>query len=732
VLGLFASTLCVSAVLLFSVQPMVAKMLLPLQGGAPAVWTTCVVFYQATLLLGYLYAHATVRWLGLRRQTLLHLALLALPWVFLPVNVSDGWTPSPEEHPTLLLLLLLVTTVGLPFFVVASHTPLLQSWFSGTTHTAGRDPYFLYGASNLGSLLALVMYPIVIEPLVGVQVQREAWAIGYAVLSVLVLTCACAVWWRPAAVALRTDVPHHDDHHLQPSTRQRLRWVGLSAVPSSLMLSVTTYTGAEVAAVPLLWVMPLAIYLASFVLTFARRPVVTHRAMIILLPVAVLPPVVSLVAHATGPAWLFIPLHLLALFPAAMVCHGELARSRPIAQHLTQFYLWIAAGGTLGGLFNVLLAPVIFNGPTEYPLGLVLVCLLRPSVDYRVIHPSNWRLDVVLPLLTALMATGLAWVASHMNLPVGSIGHAAFVFGLPLVICATFWPRSIRFGLGIAGLLVVSLVGIRISDRVLLVARDFFGSHRVVLSHDGHYRQLIHGTTLHGMQAVDRTRRQDPLAYYSRTGPAGDIFAAVAMDNHPQRVAVIGLGVGTLACYARANEHWTFYEIDPGIVQIATDRRHFSFLAECLPQYKLELGDARQTLSQVADAHYDLIVMDAFNSDAIPAHLITREAIQLYRRKLAPRGLVAFHISNRHLNLEPILASGAEEVGLVGVVRYDRTLTDADRERGTLPSHWVVLTAEPDALTLFQDNDWDDLSGADRIRPWTDDFSNILTVLKWH
>ena len=314
---------------------------------------------------------------------------------------------------------------------------------------------------------------------------------------------------------------------------------------------------------PLLWVMPLAIYLGSFVLAFARRSVVSHRAMITLLPVAVLPPVVSLLANRSGPAWLFIPLHLAALFVAAMVCHGELARSRPAARYLTGFYLWTAVGGSLGGLFNVLLAPEIFDGATEYPLGLVLICLLRPSLYQSAAPARARRLDVALPVLAMLLAAGLAWGATRANLPVGSIGHAALVFGLPLLVCAGFWPRPLRFGLGIAGLLVVSLSGARFSDRVLFVGRDFFGIHRVELDHDRRYRQLVDGTTLHGMQAVDNTRRREPLAYYTRTGPAGDVFAALAADAAPRRVAVIGLGAGALACYGRASEQWTFYEIDP-------------------------------------------------------------------------------------------------------------------------------------------------------------------------
>ena len=730
-LGLFACTLCVSAVLLFLLQPMVAKMLLPLQGGAPAVWTTCVVFYQGVLLLGYLYAHTTVRWLGPRRQVLLHLALLCLPWWFLPIGLPDGWAPAPDTHPTLPLLLLLVTTVGFPFFVVASHAPLLQSWFSGTTHDAGRDPYFLYAPSNFGSLLALALYPVLIEPLIGLQVQRWAWTVGYAVLGVLVLTCACAVWWRPARAAPPVTGSAVNDQLPRPTTLQQLRWIGLSAIPSSLMLSVTTYTSTDVAAVPLLWVMPLAIYLGSFVLAFARRPLVTHRAMIVLLPVAILPPVIALLANATGPAVLFIPLNLLALFTAAMVCHGELARRRPNARYLTQFYLWVAVGGTLGGLFNLLLAPLLFHGTTEYPLGLILVCFLRPSVYQRVVRPNKWRLDVGLPMLTMVIAVGLTWIAPLTSIPMGSIPHAAFVFGLPLVICASFWPHPTRFGLSIGGLLLVSLVGIGTEERVVLVGRDFFGTHRVVIDRNGTYRQLFNGTTLHGMQALDKTRRLEPLGYYTKTGPAGDVFAAVTTDKPPQNIAVLGLGVGSLACYSRPHDDWTFYEIDPAVVKIATDERYFSYLAECVPEYKLELGDARQSLSRVTDSRYDLIVVDAFSSDAIPVHLLTREAIQLYRRKLTPQGLIAFHISNRHLNLEPVLASAAEETGLSGVLRSDRTLTDIDRNRGKLPSVWAVLAENSEVLMVLQDREWNALSTGDRIRPWTDDFSNILAVLKW-
>jgi hypothetical protein len=732
-IALFAFTLTLGALLLFLAQPIFARLVLPAFGGTPSVWNTCVVFYQATLLAGYLYAHLTTSRLGARRQTLLHLAVLALPWFVLPFAVPDEWSPPASANPVFSLLGLLATGAGLPLFAVSATTPLLQHWLASTRHRAAADPYFLYAASNAGSLVALVAYPAVIEPAIGLSAQSRLWAFAYALFVVAIGACAAVVVLAPASRQLDADgMQKASDAREAPAWRQRLRWALLSLVPSSLMLSVTAHITTDIAAIPLLWVVPLSLYLLTFVLTFARRPPIPHRYAVLALPVVVIPPVFSILADANQPAWIWIPLHLAALGVAAMVCHGELARSRPAPRRLTEFYLWISIGGVIGGLLNALLAPVVFRTTAEYPLALVLTCLLRPALGAEPAS-GRWRWsDVSWPAGLALCTAGLSFVARAAGVPVGSFGSLLVVFGPPLAVCAAWWPRRIRFALALAALLAAGAAHARSDGRLLLVERDFYGVQRVIVDEDGRYRMLLHGSTIHSVQALDAARRRETLSYFSRTGPVGQVFDALLTPRPNARVAVLGLGAGTLACYGRPGQQWTFFEINPNIERLARDQRYFTFLRDCLPDSHVVLGDARLTLARHTGQRYDAIVFDAFSSDAIPVHLMTREAVDLYLARLAPGGLLAFNVSNRYVDLRPVLAALAHDAGLAGLAREDVDLTPQDWRDGKFPSDWVVLARSADTFgPLSGDARWRRLTASDRAPLWTDEYSNVVATFKW-
>ncbi|WP_406694934.1 fused MFS/spermidine synthase [Singulisphaera sp. Ch08] len=715
---LFALTLFLSAVLLFSAQPMIAKMVLPLLGGAPAVWTTCMVFFQAALLAGYLYAHATTGWLGIRRQAGLHALLLLFPWFFLPIGIVEaaGVSLAGSTNTTGGLLTLLFMSVGVPFFAVATTAPLLQRWFAGTGHPTAADPYFLYGASNLGSLAALLAYPFVIEPNIPLAKQGELWAGGYVVLAALIVGCAAA--------AGRSASPrsHDAQRPVRPETGRWWRWVLLAFIPSSLMLGVTTYLSTDIAPVPLLWVIPLALYLLSFILVFARKPIGLHGGMVRALPLEVMALALILGFGLVQP-WL-IPLHLLAFFTAALVCHGELARDRPATQHLTAFYLAIAFGGFLGGSFNALVAPLVFNRVAEYPIALVLACLVVPGAgpDRRPTRGRKWDLAIpflVFGLTTALIKNDRGWIG-----PLGTM----LVSGLVTLVCWTHRTHPVRFGLTIGAVLLASGTTAGVNGRVLHQERNFFGVLQVTEDLQSRSHRLFHGRTLHGQQSLDPARRREPLSYYHRSGPIGQVFDAfhARPSEAGRNVAVVGLGVGSLAAYAEPGECWTFYEIDPAVFRIASDPRKFTFLRDSRAgSLQVILGDARLKLREAPDQRYAVIVLDAFSADAIPMHLLTREALAIYRRKLAGQGILAFHISNRSIELESVLEALARDAGLVCRIRSDRNLTPEETVTGKQESIWAVMAArDSDLDRVATDPKW----AMPRPRDgsvWTDDFSSL-------
>ena len=738
-LALFALTLFLSAALLFSVQPMTGRMILPLLGGSAAVWTTCLVFFQATLLAGYLYAHATTSRLGPRRQAALHAAVLLLPFFVLPISIRAASTAS-SPSPGLVVTRILLGSVALPLFLVSASAPLLQRWIAATSHPAAKDPYFLYAASNLGSLCGLIAYPSLIEPHLTLVMQARVWAFGYGLLVMSTLACAAVVW--RSAPPIRTISVEKSPTGI--SCFQRARWIALAFVPSSLMVGVTTQITTELAAIPLLWTIPLGIYLISFIVAFAGMPAKALRIFAWLTPALILLTIFALRSGLLGLVSTMI-LDFVTLFAVGIVCHGQLSAGRPSTGHLTEFYLWLSVGGVLGGLLNALIAPMFFNSIVEFPLVLVLACLLLPSVE-RPAASLRVPLDVAAAATTGLLCYGLVWLAADSGLRFGSVAaltHASpntirtlLIFGVPSLFCYGFVRRPTRFALAMASFLVVTSFGL--GTPPLYQTRDFFGVLTVRRLDYERSHVLIHGNTQHGKQFLDPARRSEPSIVYHRTGPIGDLMAAFN-GTGARPLGIIGLGAGSLATYAAPGQKLTYYEIDPKVLEVAEDSRYFTFLKDAQArgvQVDVVLGDARLRLADARlDQKYGMLIVDAFSSDVIPLHLITREAVELYLDKLEPDGLLIFNVSNRHLSLPPVLGNIAAAENLAAVVKQD----GADERIGRQASTWVAITRDPKVLVpLFQlprggsaRGKWRLLSPSPRLEVWSDDFSDLLSVFKW-
>jgi SAM-dependent methyltransferase len=736
--ALYTVTIFVSAALLFLVQPMFARQVLPLLGGSPAVWNTAMVFYQAVLLAGYGYAHAASTRLGVRQHARWHLALLLLPFLVLPIGVPSGWVPPTETTPVPWLLALMVIAVGLPFFVVSATSPLLQRWFAFAEPARAENPYSLYAASNAGSILALLSYPLWLERHFSLAQQSRIWTGGYALLVGLVALCVIRVSLSAPAVS----VPGAESVQAlvdRPTTRRRLRWVLLAFVPSSLLLGVTTYLSSEIAVVPLLWVVPLALYLLTFVIAFAQHQVVSRRLVARSFPILVIALVLVFDMLVTRPIGGLIALHLAVFFAGALLCHFELAATRPPVAHLTEFYLWLSLGGVLGGAFNALLGPLLFNSVAEYPLALVLACAvaLPPPADRNQDSVTMGRRlrrhgfgDVLWPLL---LGAGTLGVALFVR---GTAAGAdtrvlGLVFGAAALICYFFSQRRARFALGVGALLLAGFLLPGGEGRVLAAQRSFFGIHSVALDPVGGYHELRHGVTVHGRQSLDPARRREALSYYHRTGPIGDVFERYASAANAH-IGVVGLGAGSLASYARAGQSWSYFEIDPVVVAFARDPGYFTFLRDSATEVRIVIGDARRTLAMESDQHFDLLVLDAYSSDAIPVHLVTREALAMYLRKLAPGGRLAFHISNVHLDLEPVFANLAADAAMVCRTGDDTTLTAEELALGKAPSVWVVMARSAgDLESLARNPRWRPGRTDERQPVWTDNYSSLLSVLRW-
>lgn len=747
----WSGTIFLSAFLLFLVQPMMAKMILPMLGGTPAVWNTCMLFYQATLLAGYGYVHLLNSRVDPRRQILIHLVVLAAPLVLLPIGLPTGWTPPDQTNPVLWVLLLLTVAIGMPFFVLSTTAPLLQKWFSWTDHPSARDPYFLYAASNAGSMLGLLGYPLFLEPWIplrGTQrlTQTMLWSFGYGGLVVLIGVCA---WFVRHARASRvtTTAPGLDPQPSPPlsplPTSTLVRWIVLAFIPSSLLLGATTHVTLNVAAIPLLWVVPLALYLLSFIIVFAKWPAASHRAMVIALPLVLLLMAFDVMPTAPSlPYWMELFLPLIGLAVVAMVCHGELARTRPPTDRLTMFYLLMSVGGALGGLFNALIAPVVFKDTYEYEIVLVLACMILPRLEDRdSLWTSRWPLyrwsagggqirDWIWVAGVGIVTGLFIWFLRSLKDPPVLLEIACT--SVPLLLCYACVGRPVRVGLGLGAVLVVAnSVGGWTGDPVLYQTRTFFGVLKVEDRKKNNTRTLVHGTINHGTQRMEPEARRESVSYFHPTGPYGQVFAAFTGPNAKRRIAVTGLGIAALANYVERGQSLTYYEIDPAVVGIAQNPQLFTYYDDTKSRgvdLQVLVGDARLKMQEASGSTYDMIILDAFTSDAIPVHLLTHEAMEMYLRKLARDGLLVIHISNRYLALEPVLGNLEQALGLVALKQFD----DANGVPFKSGADLVVMARHREALgPLAMDPRWTPVNKVAAIGVWSDDFSNVVSIIKW-
>jgi spermidine synthase len=717
----FAATLFLSAWLLLAIQPIVSKSLLPWLGGSSSVWNTCVVFFQVGLLAGYGYVHLAVRRLGVRRHAILHGLLLAGSLLLLPVSLAPASPPPSEGSPIPWLLEFLIRRIGVPFFLIASSAPLLQRWFGTSRHARAGDPYVLYAVSNAGSLLGLLTYPTLVEPSLTLGQQQRLWSMGYGWLAALIAACG--------AISLLAGAQHPSASVLPgraPLTwQQRLRWILLAAIPSSLLLGVTTHLTTDIASVPLLWVIPLSLYLLTFILAFGSAQRALPSWLSMAQPIVIVPLAVAMVGSALRPAWLIIGLHLAALFLTALLAHRLLAADRPPVSQLTEFYLWISLGGALGGLFNALLAPAIFPAVVEYPLALVLGSLIRARCG-----PKPSPADLAVPAALAGLVAAARWLTASGAVPANWLGVA--VLGLLASAALALWFRPVAFSLILALLFLGEDLG-RPWQRVLHRRRSFYGAYRV-LAYDEQapHHLFIHGSTIHGAERLDAPScAAQRLLYFNPNSPISEVAGLVNRRAPAGHVGVVGLGIGTLGAYALSAQRWTFYELDPLVRDLATDPRWFSVLRRCAPQAEVVLGDARLTLAAEDRPPHDLLILDAFSSDAIPVHLLTREAMAVYLRRLAPGGLLAFQITNRYVELEPVLAALAEASGLVALARKD-VVPASQRSLTRWPSHWVVMAREATMLEALEGRPgWRRLAADPRRPAWRDDRSNLLRAIRW-
>ncbi len=733
---LFVLTIFVGSFLLFMVQPMVARMALPQLGGAPAVWNSAMLVYQTLLLGGYAYAH----WLGrfrFRHQAMIHAGLFLLAMAWLPVGLANLGQPASGME-SLWVPLLLAASIGPIFFVVSAQAPLVQRWFAADGN--GQDPYLLYAASNLGSFSGLFAYPLLFEPLLPVAQQRLGWSVGYVLLFVLVLAMVAARWrsadgGQAASTSTQAPVPTS----AKPGAGRIFHWLMLAAVPSGLMLSTTTHLTTDIVAMPLMWAIPLGLYLLSFVVAFGNWPRTTDAITGIAPAVLLICGGLSLLSGGNA-AFMIAMGSMLLLFVVAVALHGHLYALRPEQDRLTFFYLIMSAGGALGGLFAALIAPVLFDWVYEHPI-LVLAAAallpLRPLLDW-----ASWlklpALRARYIVIGAVALTGIAlmtqagvWRATTIQM---TLVAAALLVGLMVIPWRWAFMATtalLMFFVGGLDTVTTSLSG----DRV----RSYFGVYEVTDDQTNQRRNLTHGTTLHGVQRTDAGKTLEPTTYYARQSGIGlALTAAPDMLRADAHIGIVGLGTGTLACYRTPTQRWDFYEIDPVMVDIALDANRFTFMPECAPDGRILVGDARIEVTRQPPQQYDLLAIDAFSSDAIPLHLLTQQAFDSYARVLRRDGVLLVHISNRFFDLEPVLAAEAKGRGWSAAIRR-YTPDDAAIKRGETGSVWGALA--PDSARLAQLTDArDPVSGEPMwrtpepmpgFRRWTDDHASVLPIMRW-
>ncbi|MBU1107796.1 MAG: fused MFS/spermidine synthase [Candidatus Riflebacteria bacterium] len=743
---------------------MIGKMFLPWVGGSSAAWNTCMFFFQALLLAGYSYTHLSISRLGVKRQSYLQLPLMLLALFFLPFVYSNS--AAIPDDPSTWLLVQLFKTIGLPFFIVSGIAPLLQVWFANTMHKRATNPFFLYAASNTGSLGALLVYPTLIEPSFDLAGQAQLWTAGYVLLMVLMAVCFSAVKKtelsdQPVEVA-SADSP-------TPTTRTIAFWVAAAFVPSSMLLAVTQYLTTDLVPVPMFWIIPLMIYLTTYIFAFSEK-LAPRAASFSKLSLLVILSFMSfyLFVEITY-FWFSLLIHLFTLFSVAMFCHTAIAESKPAVKHLTTFYLWISFGGVLGGFFNSLLAPVLFSDYFEYPILIVLSCLLIDRFNRNQPQQES-ELQPKTPLPAAVSAvTGLYIFAaiifiSNLNLP-EQIFHLATYFGYnntapglkellefigsnhgairqAAFALAAIIPAFIlmkRYRVAFAPVVAVVLILIFVYNigqhKIIRRYRNFFGVKKIFFDTENNLRYLAHGSTVHGKQSFVEGWRNEPLTYYHRRGPLGDIFSLPAFARNDLKVGIIGLGIGSMAAYSKPGNEFVFYELDPQVVDIAQKTGIFSYLKEFASNCKIQIGDGRLKIMQAAEQYFDIIVIDAFSSDAVPIHLLTVEAMKIYLSKLKDGGIIVVHVSNRYLNLQPNLQALARSYNLQQTFIADSNFDPNDSvnyERS--PAEFAIFAKDAgivNYLANISDNAWAPIDAYPNFKAWTDSHSSIFPLLNF-
>ncbi len=719
---LFAAVLFVSALLLFAVQPMFTKMVLPKLGGSPSVWSTAMVVFQGLLFAGYLYAHLLVRTLSPGRAALVHLTLLAGVAMTLPLGIAAGFQSPPVDGVEFWLVGLFVVSIGLPFVALAASAPLLQNWFTATGHPQASNPYVLYAASNLGSFAALLAYPFLIEPLFALRTQTAIWSCGFALLAAGI----CAVGFM---VANRQSVSPATAVEAQPTFGRRLGWMALTAIPSGLCIAITAYITTDLAAAPFLWVLPLALYLLTFVAVFRERPWIPHAWVLRLVPYVIAPVAISLIGGDKSYWLAVIILNVTAFVLMALACHGEAYRLRPEPARLTEFYLWTSFGGVLGGIFAGLLAPNLFNNTYEYPILIAAGLLAMPAVYQGGLREFFRQSAAPLVLAALVLASGFVL---DVRLPESAVlPKQILLVTLAAVMLVQARKQARVFGYAVLAFAITGAWQTGMTP--LETVRSFFGVHQVVETTDGRTRLLFHGTTIHGAERIrDEAGHPvvgtpEPLTYYHFGSPLSDaIDATRKVRGTLERVALVGLGTGSLACHRQAGESWTYFEIDPQVIRLARDPRNFRFLSECGRDIGIVTGDARLTLV-TSPQRYDLIVLDAFSSDAIPVHLLTREALAGYRDRLQPGGVIAIHVSNRHMELASVVAAvGAEEDFYAW---FRRSANDFDKTFHAGSEVVVLARNGADVGDMPEREGWERLVPRADVVAWNDDYADVLGAI---
>ncbi|NSX54986.1 fused MFS/spermidine synthase [Sulfitobacter sp. 1151] len=714
----FSVSIFLSAALLFFVQPLFAKLVLPKIGGASGVWTTAMLFFQVVLIAGYVYSHLITRLLPVKIQLIVHGAFWAASLAFLPLAVSSNWLYDPEQSTALQTLILFAIGVGVPFAMLSANAPLLQAWYTRTNGPSADDPYFLYGASNFGSLLALLSFPLLAEPLLRISQISVIWSFVFVLFGVFLIICGLMA-------------RHEKTETLQgPSTREDKIaisdigiWLLIAFVPSSLMLSITTKISTDLGSFPLVWVIPLSIYILSFVLAFSNRTWISDHLSntLFVISLAVLSmlfiPYMNLISTSVT-ALIFAPLLLIVAFYA----HKLLYNLRPSAGNLTVFYITMSVGGALGGLFNSIIAPTFFDTVIEGQVSTLLAASLLLFTRNKL---KPWMFLVGMVIAVIIFAGGL-----YQYVVLKDIQQRIVSFGLLAIFMLVLFLLRRKPTVVFVAVSFLILINFSVDLKpTVFEDRSFFGKHTVVDNTEENTRLYSNGTTLHGIQRLtDMDADPTPLSYYHPQSPMAQVLTS-ERGKASETIGIVGLGVGSLACYAQTGQDWHFYEIDKTVDQIARDTSLFTFMHHCAPDAPTHLGDARIVLDD-QDLLFDVLVLDAYSSDAIPVHLITLEAVQLYLRRLSEDGILVFHISNRYYDIAPPLARIAGKLGIHAAIRSDLSDSNANWEVGSTASVVVVASRDPEWIEhLSETKQWNVLQ-ADQKPVWTDDYANLLSALK--